>query len=390
VVAGSGKAVIVIHLIIKLPLPYHQTLCRVLDVEFHGEFCAWFAERHSQEFPYKSSRSLDFHHHYLSEVGYSELWRALKKDRNALVILGGWSSPMTNKTLLMTSVLRAPLFIWADHPHPRRRSRAFAVLRQTYLRLLSATFVSGFLACGKPTVEHLRALGIAGDNLIEFPYWVDVPARWTPPPACVDGESRALQLLAVGRLVPVKQFEVAIRALARVNREADVARLSIVGEGPERKALEELAGALGVADAITFVGWLEADGVQMALQKCDALVLTSKFDAYGVVVLEAMAQGRPVLASDTVIAAVDRDDGSGAIQLHGSGNDELLASQIQCLASDRDRLGHASFAARAVAEQWQPERAASILKQIMLNLNHDAMANPLPKPDANRATRTAG
>jgi glycosyltransferase involved in cell wall biosynthesis len=382
----------VIHLITILPLPYHQTLCRVLHAEFEGAFCAWFAERKNEAFPYKSTQDFNFNHHYLSEVGYLKLWRTLKEDRSALVILGGWSSAMTNRTLLIAAALRTPLFIWADHPHPRNRSRVFAVLRRSFLRLLSATVVSGFLGCGKPTVEYLRGLGIRDDRLVEFPYWIDVPGQWTLPPACAEDvrPDTPLRLLAIGRLILVKQFEVAIRALARLNSEAEIAQLRIVGDGPERDALQELVASLSLNNAITFAGWLEADEVQEALKNCDALVLTSKFDAYGVVVLEAMAQGRPVLAANTVIGAVDRDDGSGAIQLHPSGNDELLTRQILSLANNRDRLRHASFAARTIAEKWKPERAASILSQIILNLNNGPALDELSTVKATRSGRATG
>src|SRR2546430_11597214 len=49
------------------------------------------------------------------------------------VILCGWSSPMTNRTLLLTTLLRIPVFIWADHPHPRQRSMLVNLVRRSFL-----------------------------------------------------------------------------------------------------------------------------------------------------------------------------------------------------------------------------------------------------------------
>ncbi|PYS75274.1 MAG: hypothetical protein DMF73_01180 [Acidobacteria bacterium] len=89
--------------------------------------------------------------------------------------------------------------------------------------------------------------------------------------------------------------------------------------------------------------------------------------------LEAMARGRPVLASDGVVAALDRDDGSGATLTHPAGDAELLAQQIELYANDPERLCSASLAARAIAEKWKPERAALILDRVLINSKRGAM-----------------
>jgi glycosyltransferase involved in cell wall biosynthesis len=304
----------------------------------------------------------------LSEVGYWQFFKQLKADPEAVVILGGWSSPMTNKTLLMTTLLRIPVLIWADHPHPRKRSWVAERSRRLCLQFL-ARMASGFLACGTPTVEHLASLGIERKEITNFPYWVELPREWSVPQRCLDEHAapRPLRLLAIGRHVPVKQFEVAIEAVALANQKAgyNLAELVLAGDGPERAKLEALASSLSCKATVSFPGWLEIDEVYKALSEADALVLTSKFDAYGAVVLEAMAAGRPVLASVGVVAALDRDDGTGAILLHRIGDVEGLAEQIALLASDRERLSKASLSSRAMAEKWPPARAATIVDEIL-------------------------
>jgi len=101
------------------------------------------------------------------------------------------------------------------------------------------------------------------------------------------------------------------------------------------------------------------------LEEADALILPSRFDAFGVAVVEAMAVGRPVLASTGVVAALDRDEGTGSVLLHLSGDVECLAEQITLLANDRERLKQASAAARATAEKWPAERAVTIVREIL-------------------------
>jgi glycosyltransferase involved in cell wall biosynthesis len=363
-----------------------------LSDAYGGSFVAWFAERANEEFPYQDTNEPRFAHRYLSEVGYWQLFKELKADREAVVILGGWSSPMTNQTLLMTTALRIPVFIWADHPHPKKRRWLVSRSRQLYLAVLSR-LASGFLACGQPTAEHLVWLGIAREKITNFPYWVELPRDWSVPKRCLDEEAakQPLRLLAVGRHVPVKQFEVAIRAVALANSKAGriLARLAIAGDGPEHESLKNLAQSLGCEATVSFPGWLEIRNVYEALGEADALVLTSKFDAFGVVVLEAMAAGRPVLASNGVIAALDRDEGSGAVLLHPAGDAEFLAKQIAKLANDREQLRSASVAARSIAEQWPPERATRIVDEILARTNPNLRLLRNAKPSTVRSSVNA-
>lgn len=357
-----------IHLIVRAPLPYQQTLCRTLSDSYGGAFVAWFEERKDAQFPYRSRGEPSFVHHYLSETGYRTLFESLKADPEAVVILGGWSAPMTNKTLLITTLLRIPVFVWADHPHPRQRHWLFEHARILYIRLL-AHLVSGFLACGKPTVEYLAALGIKRNMITNFPYWVELPPEWSVPKRCLDDVTagRPLRLLAIGRQVPVKQFQIAIDAVALANARAakPLAELVLVGDGPERTNLESRSLSVAKLANIHFMGWLEMDETLETLRGADALVLTSRFDAFGVVVLEALSTGRPVLASAGVMAARDRNEGTGAILIHAIGDVGALAEQIALFATDNRSLQSASIAARANAEKWAPHRAGAILDQVL-------------------------
>jgi len=367
-----------IHLILREPIAYQKTLYRVLSENYEGAVTAWFDE------PAVLDRSFDprlDRLRFLSQTGYRQLWRELRQDREPVVILGSWSSEIAYKTLFIVLILRVPVFIWADHPHPVKRRLAKDLARKLYLRVLSR-LVAGFLACGRPTARQLAALGIDPRKITVFPYWVEVPARWSLPNAALAPQSVVFRLVAIGRHVAVKQFEVAIKAvgLANAKEPQRSIELILVGDGPERSLLERAAGSYGSREAVNFRGWLNRDDLFREITSADALVLTSKFDAYGVVVLEAMAHGRPVFASDGVVAALDRDDRSGAIILHPAGDADSLAKQIAMLASDHDRLRRASFAARSISEKWRPERAVSIL---------DGLLNDCSGPWAQRKKRTA-
>src|SRR6266513_706374 len=105
-----------------------------------------------------------------------------------------------------------------------------------------------------------------------------------------------LELIFVGGLVPLKACDLALRAAAPLLR-SDLARFTVVGDGPERSRLEELARSLGIEKAISFVGWLSHAEVLRLLRSADIFLFPSLRDNGAGVVFEALATGVvPVVA----------------------------------------------------------------------------------------------
>lgn len=100
----------------------------------------------------------------------------------------------------------------------------------------------------------------------------------------------------VARLEPVKGVDVFVRAAALVARSHPDARLAVIGDGSQRAALEALAGESGVAERLVFAGNLSP--VAPAIAAADVLVVPSRSEGLPMVVLEAMALGKPVVASE--------------------------------------------------------------------------------------------
>jgi teichuronic acid biosynthesis glycosyltransferase TuaC len=100
-------------------------------------------------------------------------------------------------------------------------------------------------------------------------------------------------LLSVGNLIPLKGHDLAIKALALLPE----ARLAIVGDGPERANLEQLATRLGIGDRVRFFGRVPHDALPEIYLAADALLLLSTSEGLANVLLEAMACGTPVVAT---------------------------------------------------------------------------------------------
>jgi len=146
------------------------------------------------------------------------------------------------------------------------------------------------------------------------------------------GPAAPFRLLFIGRLVERKGVEILLKAIVLLRREADV-RLSIVGGGPLRSALEELAGELGLGDVVRFAGVVPDGELAEEIRGCDALVLPAIRDSkgdvegLGVVLIEALLHLRPVVASRSGgIPDIVIDDSTGL--LVPPGDVEALAGAV--------------------------------------------------------------
>jgi glycosyltransferase involved in cell wall biosynthesis len=143
-----------------------------------------------------------------------------------------------------------------------------------------------------------------------------------------------VRLLAIARLARQKGIACAVAALAQSRSQAV---LRIVGDGPERPALERAAVSLGVADRIEFKGWAARSELLGHYQWADQFVLPSIAEGMPTVVTEALAVGLPVVATDVFgIRDVIEPGRNGFIV--PPGEPTALAHAIDALAGSPERL----------------------------------------------------
>jgi glycosyltransferase involved in cell wall biosynthesis len=116
-----------------------------------------------------------------------------------------------------------------------------------------------------------------------------------PPPA--EPDEWPYIFLAVGGLDKVKGFDLLLRAFACYPGPAESVRLRIGGDGPEMHALQSLAAQLGIEDRVVFMGRLAREQVREEMWKAHSLVVSSKIETFGIVIIEALSTGLPVLAT---------------------------------------------------------------------------------------------
>jgi glycosyltransferase involved in cell wall biosynthesis len=131
----------------------------------------------------------------------------------------------------------------------------------------------------------------------------------------------------VGRLAAEKGVPVLLAALVRAREVRPSLTLTLVGDGSDRRSLEEEARALGLDEAVTFVGYRSQEEVAQLLSEASALVLPSFAEGVPVVLMEAMATGLPVVATRVAgIPELVEDGVSGRVV--APGEEEALAQAI--------------------------------------------------------------
>lgn len=145
-------------------------------------------------------------------------------------------------------------------------------------------------------------LGIPPERIVVLPVFADVAAIRAAIPA---SELRRLYqhfhpiVLTVGRLTREKNFRLALEIFAGFRRQSPNSLLLIIGDGPERGVLESHARSLGIAESVRFLGW-QKDLVPY-YKGADALLVTSRYEGYGRMFVEAAASGLPIISTDVGI-----------------------------------------------------------------------------------------
>lgn len=226
---------------------------------------------------------------------------------------------------------------------------------------------SRLIALTQYEARYLESLRVAADRITVIPNGVDRDAFLGLP---VERPARdGVTALFVGRLYPrQKGLERLVEALARVPASARL-RLRLVGEDWGGASLVRRRSAVrGIADRVTIVGAVSRDALVREYAEADLLVLPSLFEPFGIVLLEAMAAGLPVVASRTGGVPEVVADGETGLLVE-PGDPAGLASALSRLAEDRGlriQMG-ARGRARSAAYSWDAivPKVVSVYRQAL-------------------------
>jgi glycosyltransferase involved in cell wall biosynthesis len=221
--------------------------------------------------------------------------------------------------------------------------RQIAVQRFAHRLATHATAVSATVA------ETVVALGMPRERITVIPNGVDA-ARFAGVGAGRDPAGNGTPVVgSVGCLAARKDYGTLLQALARLAGEGRAFRAVLVGDGPERVPLERQAAALGLAERVAFLG--ERPDVERLLPGMDVFVLSSREEGIPNALLEAMAAGRPSVATAVGGTPEVLDDGETG-WLVPAGDPEALARALgEALGDPREAARRGAAARQAVEDR---------------------------------------
>lgn len=249
-------------------------------------------------------------------------------------------------TLVAATGLGCPVIV-SERNNPRRQAaHPFwnLALQGLYRRAAAVVMQTRASLDCLPSRIHRRAMVIPNPIL---------------PPVAVGLAPERPTLVAVGRLVPQKGFDLLIDAFARIAGDYQEWSLVIWGEGPERTIIEMRIQALGLTDRVRLPGLSEAPGAWMA--EATVFVLSSRYEGFPNALAEAMAAGLPVVAFDCPFGPSEMIEHEVDGLLVCSEDVSGLAAALSRIMSDpalRKRLGAAAgasaarFAPYRIIERW--------------------------------------
>jgi glycosyltransferase involved in cell wall biosynthesis len=210
----------------------------------------------------------------------------------------------------------------------RNASRGLAALRRSDLAVSYSTAVD----------RHLRTNGIRDRAVV--PYFPTMPARKG------SGHEGRRRVVFAGRMVRSKGVGILIRAARDVDGE-----FVLCGDGREVEGLRALAGSLGLGDRVRFTGWLDGGDLAAELADASVVVMPSLWpEPFGLVGIEALAAGRPVVASATGGVLDWLQDGVGGLAVP-PGDPALLAQALDEMLADTGRQQEMGQAGKRFVEQ---------------------------------------
>jgi glycosyltransferase involved in cell wall biosynthesis len=243
------------------------------------------------------------------------------------------------------------IFSWRGRMYEALRELARSLGELNPLLRLTARRAAIALATTKETALRLESLGCKSVCILAE---CALPEREiTALRAIPANEASPFRALSLGRLLHWKGFDLGLRAFARFQARFPDAEYWLIGDGPERSALERLAGELGIAKQVVFWGQLSRDRVLEKLAACHVLLFPSLHDSGGWVTIEAMAAGRPVICLDLGGPAVRVTDDTG-IKIPANNPEQAiadLASGLELLAADPTHLAQLAAASRLRVDQ---------------------------------------
>jgi glycosyltransferase involved in cell wall biosynthesis len=215
--------------------------------------------------------------------------------------------------------------------------------------------------CGRAIQRHY---GVSEERIRIVPEGIDL-SRWRRLVSTVPHTGDGKTILCVARQYRRKHVADLLRAMPLVRRAVPEARALVVGDGPEHANLQLFRAELSLGEAVQLLGEIpDDDAVALLYRRADVFCLPSIQEGFGIVFLEAMASGLPVVATTAAaIPEVVPQDKAGLLVPPGD-VEALAAALVQLLTNPAQRAACAAFGQAHVRQYDWPVVAELFLRQV--------------------------
>jgi len=181
----------------------------------------------------------------------------------------------------------------------------------------------------------------------------------------------------VGRIGREKSIDFLLHVVKELSARRDDFHFAIVGDGPDRRALEKLSGSLGISGHVTFTGYIPREQVFSVYNTSDLFVFSSRTETQGLVLLEAMSVGTPVVAVRAMGVSDLLEDGQGGALSRFDVNE--FAGHVERLLDSKSERLLKSKEAREKAFRWSIQNMAARLLTCYEESIEDFRRNGMPR-----------
>lgn len=235
---------------------------------------------------------------------YTGLVSLINKERPGVIVTNAFSYA-TMKLWLRSWLVNTPYVIWSGAIRSHREKMSIARKVQRRLMVARAT---GFIAYGRLAREYLVSLGAREEDVSIGINTVDTEFYYTESRRIrrENGDAGAKQvLLCVTYLEPRKHIDSLLHIVRHLSSSRDDFRLVILGDGPELERLQRASEDMGIAGFVSFEGFKQKQDIPRYMASANVFLFPTRFDIWGLVLVEAMAGGLPCIASVNAGAVQD-------------------------------------------------------------------------------------
>jgi glycosyltransferase involved in cell wall biosynthesis len=335
---------------------YHSYFFNKLVEDKRVQLDVFYFSETISKYPWKKQEDRKFKFQSL-HPGFLKIdWKLVFKNgfkKYSRTVVAGWSNPTTICLLTLWSLRGTSYWLYTDTPRQTVRRGVKQWWRRVWLNWIIRR-AKGMLVTGEYGRDFVLGWQL-NNHVYNFPFVVDLDFFY-PSNQGTSKADNVVRIFSGGRLdIDHKGYDIALRALAKVKEMHPGFRFhwKIAGVGPDKEEIVAIANKHQLLDELELLGWKEMHELPALLHESDIFLHPSRFDPFPNAILEAMAAGCVVIASDAAGTALDRiENGKNGFLFHSESVDELaskiwLASQLSAEENRSIRL-----AARTTAEHW--------------------------------------